>query len=303
MGKAGDKALKRLGWRRRLAVYLCGAFVHGAMLALIIAGAAVGIVRLWQMAMQDERFRIDGETLALAGSIKECPESVTELEHLARMVNGRSLLEPRLLSDIEDAYGGSMWVRRITGMRRLFPNRVEVEFILRTPMAQVRHGNRYWLVDSEAVLLPAAASREPFQGLPVVDAATAGIIADPPKPGHAWSDPGVTGALGIMRAFWASPLAQVLPVSRVSVNGGVFKDKEKREQKRRPRFEVETASGSIVRWGTFNEGDMDGELTSGEKLWQLQELVRREEALRPGVCFDIRTKLPGYSLIGGEIEA
>ncbi len=292
------QVIKKQQFRRRLWVAAAPTFLRLFMLLVVIGAFVGGIACLWLKAANDPRFLMDGDTLAMAGAVRECPESVLELEAIGKKFNKRSLLDPLLLADIETAYGQSVWIKRINRMRRHFPNRIELEFLIRMPVAQVRQNGRYWLIDADAVLLPVSGSEQPFPALPEIAEATAGVIGQRPrKAGEAWSDNGVMGALGVMRAFWASPMAQVLPIERVVVVGGAFRDQENHTQEVARRYEVVSTSGAVVRWGTYNPGEIPGELTSAEKLWQLQELVRREDANRPGICFDIRTRLPGYSLL------
>lgn len=256
-----------------------------------------GIYLLWDKALGDSRFRMDGDTLALAGAVRECPESVDELEAIGRSFGGRSLLDPLLIADMERAYGGSVWIKKLNRMRRRFPNRMELEFLLRMPAAQVWHNQRYWMVDADAIMLPVEGSPKPFPNLPEIVGVTSKVIESRPMQGLAWKDEGVAGALGILHAFWGSPLKESLPVSRIVVNTGVFQGADNKEREIRRRFEVVTTSGVVVRWGTFNPGGLIGELTSSEKLWQLQELLLKEEAMRPGVCFDVRTRLPGFTMV------
>jgi hypothetical protein len=273
------------------------AFTHVFLFLLVCGGCAAGVALLWRAALDDPRFRLDGETLGLGGSVRRCPESVGELRAISLRFGGRSLLDPRLASDLENAYSGSVWVRHVSRMRRSFPNRMDVELQLRLPVAQVRNNHRYWMIDLEGVLLPVEGNAEPFDGLPEVAGVTANTLGGRPAPGCVWRDDGVAGALGVMRAFWGSPLSEVLPVARVVVNTGVFQGGGDAREIRR-RFEVVTESGVVVRWGTYNDSPQTGdELTSAEKMWNLQELLSREEALRPGVCLDVRTRIPGYSLM------
>lgn len=282
---------------RRLAGPVCLAFVRLVMFLVVTGACMAGVALLWHTALNDPRFRMDGETLSLAGAIRECPESVEELERIGKRFNGRSLLDPRIIADMESAYGESTWIKRIVRMRRRFPNRIEVEFLLRLPAAQVWADNRYWLIDREATILPVAGARGAFQALPEIVGVTSRVIGTPPASGDRWADEGVVGALGILRAFWGSPLAEVLPVQRVVVNDGTFRNDRAGEAVARRRYEVVGPDGTVVRWGTYNPGDLPGELTCAEKLWHLQDLLRREEALQPGICFDVRTRLPGFSLL------
>ena len=296
MTKKVKDEIKRQKSRWRRLAPVAAAFWHLAMFTLVVGGSLFGIYALWSLALEDPRFRMDGETLSLAGAIRECPESVAELEAIGKSFNNRSLLDPGIIGDLERAYGNSVWIKRITKMRRKFPNRMEVQFTLRLPAAQVWHDSRYWMVDSEATLLPVDGSRQAFPRLPKIVGVTSNVLQRRPVVGEMWNDEGVTGALGIMRSFWGSPLAEAVPIERVVVNAGSLQVNSSVPVEARRRFEVVASSGAVVRWGTFNPGDLAGELTSSEKLWQLQDLLCRDEALRPGVCFDVRTRLPGYVL-------
>jgi hypothetical protein len=277
---------------------LTGLF-HCAMFFLVLGGCVAGAALLWRAAMADPRFRMDGTTLGLGGAVRESPESVEELRAIGLAFNGRSLLDPFLIGDLEKAYGKSVWVKRIVRMRRSFPNRIDLELLLRIPVAQVKSGGRYWLIDADGMLLPVDGSSAPFPRLPEIVGVTAKVIGERPAPGAIWGDEGVAGGLGILRAFWGSPLSEALPVERIVVNAGVFRAEDGETREIRRRFEIVSANNVVVRWGTFNPdgtGAGGDELTSAEKMWHLEELLRREEALRPDVCFDVRTRLPGFTL-------
>ncbi len=296
MNKRVKQEIARQKSRRRHVLPVAAALVNIFLFVAVLGGAGYGVYSLWSLAMADPRFRLDGETLALAGAVRECPESVAALEAVGKRFNGRSLLDPTLIADMEQAYEKSVWVKKITRLRRRFPNRVDLEFLLRLPAAQVWHENRYWMVDSDAALLPVDATREPFQSLPVIVGVTADVIRSRPEIGRKWRDDGVTGALGIMRSFWGSPLAEAVPIKQVVVTTGAFGADKKASDARR-RYELVTESGAVVRWGVHSDQRVPGELSGAEKLYLLQDLLSRNEALRPGVCFDVRTNLPGYSLL------
>ncbi len=295
MDKKVREAVKRNTSRWRFLASASGRFMHTLLFLLVFVGCAVGIYLLWIHALEDPRFRLEGETLALAGAVRECPESIADFERLGHQFTGRSLLDPSLVGDMEKAYGQCVWVKKITRLRRRFPNRMEVEFLLRMPAAQVWHENRYWMVDMDGTVLPVAGSEKMFVNLPEIVGVTPKVIGKRPKAGHLWDDEGVLGALGIMRAFWGSPLAEVLPVERVVVNAGTMA--QSRIGQPRRRFEIVTNQGAVVRWGTYNAYNLPDELSNAEKLYHLQELLLQEESLGSGVCFDIRTRLPGYSML------
>ena len=283
---------------RRLARRILALLPRLVMFLLATGGCLAGAAWLWRQAWHDPRFRLKWETLGMTGALRECPESMPALAALGLRFEGRSLLDPLLVSDMEKAFGGSVWIRKIVRLRRNFPNRMELEFVLRLPEAQVWHDSQYWLVDREAAILPVAGSLTPFPNLPEIVGITADVIRNRPELGQAWRDEGVAGAMGIILAFRGSPLSETLPVEKVLVSAGVFRrGEENREREKRRRFEVMAAGGTVIRWGTYNPGPAGGEPTSAEKLWELQELLRNPAALKPGVSFDVRTRLSGFTLL------
>jgi hypothetical protein len=104
---------------------------------------------------------------------------------------------------------------------------------------------------------------------------------------------GVPDALGALWAVWASPLSDALTVERVTVAAGTFRDSLNRESARRPRLTLTTAEGVTVQWGTYNAGDLPNEMTTPEKLWLLQELLR-QRTIHPGLVLDVQTRVGGY---------
>ena len=266
------------------------------MFFLVVGGAVAGAALLWRDAMRDPRFRLDGETLALYGALRECPESVNELAAIGRRFNGRSLFDPALIADLEREFGNSVWIKKMVRLRRAFPNRVEMEYVLRLPVAQVWRDSRHWLIDGEGVLLPARGTAEPFPKLPTIVGVTAATFAARPKPGEIWPDEGIAGALEIISSFWTSPLYETLPVEKVIVSAGIFRQDDRDRQKRR-RYEIVAAEGVVIRWGTHNPIPGGGEPSTAEKLRALGELIATPEAMAPGICLDVRTRLPGFTLL------
>ena len=289
-------------WHGRLAAWLGEVFfragstsVRALPLLVILAGVYVGGVAMWRAAMQDPTFTVGGDTLSLSGAF--CPEAEAELRRLGRMVKGRSLLDPDLLEDLRCDYESSPWVKRVCLMRRVFPNQLAIEFVLRSPVAQIRQSRYYWMVDSDCVLLKVSGKRHPVPDLPVVIGIPDQAIAErPTAPGEAWRDAGVRDALNVMKLLRASPLSEDLHVRKIMVHGGSFLDGLRRQMRKRPRLDLEMQEGLTVRWGTYNAGEYPEEMLSAEKLSMLRNLVARDFSRVPGVMLDVATRVPGFSL-------
>jgi hypothetical protein len=100
----------------------------------------------------------------------------------------------------------------------------------------------------------------------------------------------------IIRAFWNSPLSEIVPVEKVLVTAGVFRHRDREVEKCR-RFEVVSRAGTVIRWGAFNSDRLGDEPITVEKLEALKGSLGSRGTLLPGVSFDIRTRLPGFTII------
>jgi len=289
----------RPGLRTRVTGVLGSAGRHlGRMLPLLLllASAAYGIVTLWQTAMADPRFRVGGETVSLSGAAEYCPAAREEIRRLGLQAAGRSVLDPWLLADLRRAYEASPWVKRVCRLARIFPDRVAVDFVLRMPVAQVASHGWYWLIDAEGVLLSVPGSEKPHAGLPEIVGNLPGMLSRQPAYGQMWSDVAVMDALGLLRVLRDSPLSEALHVRRLIVHRGSFLDTLECRRQHRPRLDIQTREGILVRWGTFNSADLPEELLNSEKLAMLRSLLSQDFVTTPGICLDVRTRVPGYAM-------
>ncbi len=297
---AANKLPERLRRLSEGAVVALRGLLAALPLSLILAGAGWGSITLWQHAFDDPRFKIGGDTLSLSGSARFGREAVQEIKRLGKQAKGRSLFEPGLLAELRREYEASPWVRRVCSLRRVFPNRVSVEFVLRSPLVQVRQSGYYWQVDRDGVLLPVPGARRPWRDLPEVVATSAKGLARRPRDGGEWRDPGVRDALDVLQLLRASPLSEDLHVRRIRVSRGSFLDRLQRPHLKRPRLYLETAEGVSIRWGGFNRGDFPEEKLNSEKIADLRHFVARGVAAVPGITLDVSTRQPTYRLLRPE---
>ena len=105
-------------------------------------------------------------------------------------------------------------------------------------------------------------------------------------------------ALSVLRTLGDSAVAEDLHVRRILVHRGSFLDSLRRRRQDRPRLDLETREGILVRWGTFNAGELPEEVRSDEKIAMLQKLMARDLSTARGICLDVRTRVPGFRLPG-----
>jgi len=97
-----------------------------------------------------------------------------------------SFFTPGLEGIFERGYSGSPWVRRVTGVRLVYPNRVNVGLEVRKPVAGVPVSGGVILVDEAGVRLPGV-RKAPPEGLGSPFLTLAGVTGNPAAAGEVWS--------------------------------------------------------------------------------------------------------------------
>ncbi len=272
-------------------------FIHwlGSVLPMLLLFAlfALGTVKLWQRGIAADVFKIR-PSIFITEDTAYAPEALREFERLSRNFSGMSLLKPGLLDEVKEVYESSPWVEEVCALNRVYPNKVNIEFIPRFVAAQLRHEGYYWLVASDGVLLPADGVKTEYKNLPVIS----GDIEHRPANGEIWHSDGVYGALKALQALQRSEFGKELGVTRIRINAPGFIDKLKRPGRSRPRLVIDTNSHITVLWGTCSE-NFPGEPDTASKISRLQQLLsdwKSKGNLERDVCFDVRTSVAGYNL-------
>ncbi len=264
--------------------------VRSAPLCIIFASVIFGATQLWKNASSGNHFKIK-PSVSIEG--QGVSEALKEYKRLGRFAVGRSLLDPLLLCDLKRQYMTSPWVSEVCSLKRVFPDKVYVEFIPREPFVQVLDGGYYWLVDNEGVLLPVAGNRVSRKGLPVIR----GDINNRPRNGMFWNDSGVLGGVRALNNLRSSAMASTMPVREILIERPGFIDRLSTPGKSRPRLKMSTANGYSILWGTVSQ-DFPGELTDSEKIALLRQLVAEcRGSAQHGISFDVRTNVAGFRVM------
>ncbi len=267
----------------------------GAILPMLILFAlfSVGIVKLWQRGIESEVFKIR-PSIFITNDEQYSPEALREFDRLSNSFSGTSLLKPGLLDEVKKVYSESPWVEEVCSLQRVYPNRVNIEFIPRFVAAQLKHDGYYWLVAEDGVLLPADGVKKKYDKLPLI----CGDIEQRPENGQVWHSDGVGGALRALREINHSRFGQEMSISKIEIKSPGFIDKLQRPGRSRPRLTIDTDSKISIMWGTCSE-NFPGELGYSEKIKLLDGLLsdwKQKGAMGREVCFDVRTNVAGYNL-------
>src|SRR5579864_3791377 len=131
---------------------------HSLIAAVLLGGIGAGYYYADQYVQQRAAF--NNQPLIIV--IKNRPPwmndfLVEQIAAIARPIGAHSAFDHKLLLDTAEMLGRNPWVRKVHSVRRAFTRRpgdtLEVDCEYRAPVALVKHGSFYWLVDEKGVLL------------------------------------------------------------------------------------------------------------------------------------------------------
>ncbi|MEN8151845.1 MAG: hypothetical protein ABFS86_18670 [Planctomycetota bacterium] len=155
------------------------------------------VMLLWVAARRSHAFvaRHPAFIVDPAAAVARAPAEWLTGEDLVHMREASGLLgrrfsffTPGLEGIFRRGYEGSPWVRRVTDVRLLYPNRVAVAVEVRKPVCGVptANGRGMYLIDESGVRLPGIRTGPP-RGIGEPFLVLTGVTGLPPEPGEVWS--------------------------------------------------------------------------------------------------------------------
>jgi len=216
-----------------------------------------------------------------------------EIAKLARPAGTRSAFDHKLLVETYEALATNPWIKSIKQVRRVYGEKpadtLEIDCDYRAPIALVKWGDFYWLVDGEGVKLPEAYTaqqvpkivmgRDKQLSIRIIE----GIKQPPAEPGSKWQGEDLAAALEMVKILFHKPYAEEIVKVDVSNFGG-------RKDKKEAQVVLITKYATEVRWGRpISSSDFFVEVPPAQKLSYLQaiyEEVGRVDGNHPWI--DVR---------------
>jgi hypothetical protein len=187
-------------------------------------------------------------------------------EELVRIEGaGRSIFDPKLVEHVGRTFEECPWVRKVTAVERVFPDRLLIRFEYRKAHAAIRRENGYVLVDRDGVRLPGVYTTPPSCQRAVQ---ITGVPSLPPEPGKVWEDASLRAAVAMADFVPDNSILRRLGIREVDVSnfGG-------RQDPRRSEVSLVASNGCVVAWGRASQTSKFGDLSTEEKLENLREVL------------------------------
>ncbi len=276
------KAAKKASDSSERALTITGIIVICA--AALTAGAIFGIGVAWRRIAARPEFQVQPGGVALDASWVRVEEMKKDFVLTSRDRSGRSILggtvsifEPRLAERVAAAYKASPWVRDVLGVRKEFPNRLEVSLDLRAPYAVIKRGPVYTCIsDDGTVLDPKVYVLTPDQTaglLPVVEIPSDSRL---PTLRKVWDDPAVAGGLEMLHL--CRGVLSKLPVALISIEMQKAVPPKPAVSMAWLSLGPDATKGPLVQWGrTPNCGVSDFEVPTQTKVNSILAVLAREK--------------------------
>ncbi|MBV8879506.1 MAG: hypothetical protein JO332_06070 [Planctomycetaceae bacterium] len=178
---------------------------------------------------------------------------------------GRSIFDPKLVEEVGKKFENCPWVRRVTAVERVFPDRLLIKFEYRRAHVAVRRENGYVLVDRDGVRLPGVYPLPPLCDRSVQ---VTGVASLPPEPGQPWKDEALNAAVAMADYIPGNSLLSRLAVKEIDVANFAG-----RQDPRKSELSLVTSNGCQIAWGRTSTTSKFGDLSTEEKMENLREVL------------------------------
>src|SRR5687768_6401818 len=149
-----------------------------------------------------------------------------QIAKLARPGGTRSAFDHKLLVEVHSALKTNPWIKSIKQVRRVYGNSpadtIEIDCDYRAPVALVKWGDFYWLVDGDGVKLPEAYTAQQVPQIMIGrDKQLAiriiqGVKQPPAEPGYRWDGDDLAAGLEMVKLLFHKPYAE--EIAKVDVS-------------------------------------------------------------------------------------
>ncbi|HEV7300025.1 MAG TPA: hypothetical protein VGN72_11720 [Tepidisphaeraceae bacterium] len=268
--------------------------IHALAAFIVIVAAGSGLYVLKRHVSRDLTYVIDPPRVVLKNRPVWMGDYLaTQIVRSVRPTGGHSAADKQVLEDTYAALQRNPWVHQVHQVRRVYGEQpgdtIEIDCDFRAPIALVKWGIYYWLVDGNGVKLPEQYTADLVPKI-VLDQnkrpairIIEGVKLPPPETGNPWHGDDLHAALDMIKLLYGRPFADdIVKVDVTNIAGRV--------DGREAQVVLVTKWDTQVRWGRpVNAKDFIIEAPVARKLQGLQDVYaqyKRVDAGKPWI--DVR---------------
>lgn len=268
--------------------------ITAAPMAIICSGFIYLVLFTWKNANNDQQFLLKSSEEMINAALPEGEiprDLLEELQKLQSKSNNVSLLDPDTPYELKEIYNDSPWIEDTYFFKRDFSNKTIVaDFSVRLPVAQVRYGRYYYIVDENGAILPSIKTTKPDNTLPLIIC----NIHNEPTNEKKWVNEELLSALNVIQDINCSIISDKIDIGKIVVRRSRYVDSTLQRRTTLPSLEIYTKTGAVIKWGTDNKDDSE-EPNNLQKIETIRRIIGREGRFSRGDNLDVRTKSVYYS--------
>ncbi len=282
------------------------------VLLVLGIGGAVGYSFIRKYVDQKLTFPVDAPQVVLKNRpVWMSDFLVDQIIGSVQPLTARSAFDQQMLVNAYDILKHNPWIKDVRQVRRTYGKKpgdtIEIDCDYRAPVALVRYGDVYALVDAEGIKLPELFSTGQLPKIMIGQDGRVnirvieGVVRAPPDPGRRWVSEDLTAGLEMVQLLHSQPYAEEIQTVRVSNYNGRLDPKE-------AWLVLLTRDRTEIRWGRpRSASDAFAEVPWHQKLEYMQRIVDKYHRVDAGhsavdLRFD-RVTFPSEDLHGGERSA
>ncbi len=251
----------------------------GVLVLAFTVLAALGLKRIREEVRSFPDLKVHPRALRPVSVPRWADDSlVRSLRQTSSLVPSFSILDPELRSSLDRCYRRDPWIREVTSVDRVFPNRLRVAARVRKAIATVEQndpssatGKAYVPVDVDVVRLPGSFPQPPQGRSPLTPVILGASSGNPPAPGRVWDDASIREGVAValeLYALYNSPIHEKVRIAAIDVANA-----EGRIEPSSSEIVLVTEDGKHVQWGRSTRSPAFGELTTARKIDHLRRIL------------------------------
>jgi hypothetical protein len=240
----------------------------------------------WKRLTEQDIFVVSPATFSFEAPDWATDEFAHEINNIHGLKDKYNIFEKDLTKKIVNVYESSPLISRVNYVQRELPNRLNMKFELRRPVAIVKRKRKKYLVDKDCVRLPKKFYNYPVEGDPIYIISKKSVKV--PKYGEKWKDRSIEDGISLLNYLRHNKVDKLLKI--VSIDVSKIGDRNKDGK---IGVELWTKDGAKIKWGFSASSGQVNELSNYEKLQNLLSVAMEAGAELENVEYvDVRWKTP-----------
>jgi hypothetical protein len=257
-------------------------------IVIVIVSSVIWLCKsTWKYLTDQNMFLVSPVTFSFNTPDWATDKFINEIKNIHGRKEKYNIFEKDLAKKIADAYENSPLISKVYYVKRELPDRLNMKFELRRPVAIVKRNREKYLVDKDCVRLPEKFYKYPEEGGDPIYI-VCGRSAKIPEYGGRWNDVSIGEGISLLNYLKHNKIDRLLKIASIDVSNAGGKNKDGKID-----VELWTKNGAKIRWGYPASSGQVNELSNYEKLQNLLSVAMQEGAdLSDMEYVDVRWKSP-----------